>query len=142
MDGRILGAFAVAWMAGIGLTGCGPAPASYRVVSLEEAQALLAEPEVKLVDAVSDDPDQPEPLPSGIRWRIADATIHPPEQLEEASGVLIVGSSDRIAHRGAAVFARDRNLRVYVYIPRSARERSSLYARARETEETSGGRDS
>jgi hypothetical protein len=104
---------ALALVAGIGLAAaCGPAPASYRLVSLEEAQKLLIDPGVALVDAVSDDTDQPEPLPSGVRWRIADAAAKPPAE---------------------------RNRSVYVYIPRSARERSSLYARARDIEEKSGG---
>jgi hypothetical protein len=131
---------ALALVAGIGLAAaCGPAPASYRLVSLEEAQKLLIDPGVALVDAVSDDTDQPEPLPSGVRWRIADAAAKPPAQLARATGVLIVASSKQVAHRGAAVLARERNRSVYVYIPRSARERSSLYARARDIEEKSGG---
>ena len=54
----------------------------------------------------------------------------------------LVASDERTAHRSAAALARRQYHPVYVYIPRSAEDRSSLHAHAPETKEPASGRDS
>jgi hypothetical protein len=123
----------------IGAASCGEAPPSYRVVSLGEARALLERPDVALLDAVGASNAEPLPLPRGIRWHGAP---EPPEDLPEGA-VLVVASDERIAHRSAAALARDHHRPVYVCIPRSAEERTSLYAHLPAIgEELARGRDS
>jgi hypothetical protein len=120
---------------------CGAPPPSYRVVSLGEARSLVDQPDVALIDAIGAQAQQPQPLPRGLRWRLERGELTPPNDLPEGA-VLVVASDERTAHRSAAALARHRFRPVYVYIPRSAEDRSSLHARAPNTEEPSGGRDS
>ena len=122
-------------------TSCGEAPPSYRVVSLGEARSLLDRPEIALLDAVGAQAKQPQPLPRGVLWRLERGELTPPEELP-AGAVLVVASDERTAHRSAAALARREYHPVYVYIPRSAEDRSSLHAHAPATEELPGGRDS
>ena len=124
-----------------GAAGCGAPPPSYRVVSLGEARHLLERPEVALLDAVGAQSQPPQPLPRGLVWRIDRGELTPPEALP-AGAVLVVASDEHTAHRSAAALARRQYHPVYVYIPRSAEDRSSLQAHAPATEEHSGGRDS
>ena len=121
--------------------GCGEAPPSYRVVSLGEARALMERPEVALLDAVGAQAARPQPLPRGIRWNLVGGVLTPPAELPEGA-VLIVASDERTAHRSAAALARGSHRPVYVYVPRSAEDRTDLQAHARTPEEPNGGRDS
>jgi hypothetical protein len=119
---------------------CSPPPPSYQLVSLAEARRLLGERSVALVDAVAAgatvDPS------SGVLWEIdAGGPVVPP-QLDPARPVLIVASSEPVAHRSAAALARAGARGVTVCIARSAEERSSLYAHAPGAEEVQRGRDS
>jgi hypothetical protein len=121
--------------------GCGEPPPSYRVVSLGEARSLVDQPDIALIDAIGAQAQQPQPLGRGLRWRLERGELTPPQDLPEGA-VLVVASDERTAHRSAAALARHRFHPVYVYIPRSAEDRSSLQAHAPITEEPSGGRDS
>jgi hypothetical protein len=126
----------------IGAASCGEAPPSYQVVSLGEARALLERPDVALLDAVGARNAEPLPLPRGIRWHVANGAPEPPGDLPEGA-VLVVASDERIAHRSAAALAREHHRPVYVCIPRSAEERTSLYAHLPAIgEEPARGRDS
>jgi hypothetical protein len=137
---RSLAAAALPLLA-LGAASCGDAPPSYRVVSLGEARNLLERPEVALLDAVGAQAEQPQPLPRGLVWRLERGELKPPEALPSGA-VLVVASDERTAHRSAAALARRHYHPVYVYIPRSAEDRSSLQAHAPETEEQASGRDS
>jgi hypothetical protein len=129
------------WLLVLWAASCGEAPPSYRVVSLGEARDLVEQPEIALVDAIGAQAQPPQPLPRGLRWRLERGALTPPQDLPEGA-VLVVASDERTAHRSAAALARHRFHPVYVYIPRSAEDRSSLHANAHVTEEPSGGRDS
>jgi hypothetical protein len=124
-----------------GTSACGEAPPSYRVVSLGEARSVLEQPGVSLLDAVGAQAEQPRPLASGFRWRVERGALTPPQELP-IGGVLVVASDERTAHRSAAALARRQFHPVYVYIARSAEDRSRLEAHAPATEELTGGRDS
>lgn len=119
---------------------CGEPPPSYRVVSLGEARNLVEQPEIALIDAIGAQAQPTQPLPRGLRWRLERGELTPPQELP-AGAVLVVASDERTAHRSAAALARRRFHPVYVYIPRSAEDRSSLQAHAPVPEEQ-GGRDS
>jgi hypothetical protein len=108
------------------------------VVSLGEARSVLEQPGISLLDAVGAQADQPRPLASGIRWQLERGALTPPEALP-AGGVLVVASDERTAHRSAAALARSQHRPIYVYIARSAEDRSRLEAHAPATEELSGG---
>jgi len=120
---------------------CGEAPPSYRVVSLAEARSVLGQPGINLLDAVGAQSQQPRPLASGFRWKVERGALNPPEELP-VGAVLVVASDESTAHRSAAALARRRFHPVYVYIARSAEDRSRLEAHAPATEEPTGGRDS
>jgi hypothetical protein len=125
----------------LGAASCGEAPPSYRVVSLREARQLVEQPDVTLLDAVGAQAAQGEPLPRSVVWRIERGALTPPDTLPSGA-VLVVASDERTAHRSAAALARQRHHPVYVYILRSAEDRTSLQARAPAKEELPGGRDS
>lgn len=124
-----------------GISACGDAPPSYRVVSLGEARSVLEQPGIALVDAVGAQSATPRPFASGFRWRVERGALAPPGELP-LGAVLVVASDERTAHRSAAALARNQFHPVYVYIARSAEDRSRLAAHAPSTEEHSGGRDS
>jgi hypothetical protein len=134
-----LGATAFAWLT-FALGSCGQTPPSYRVVSLGEARTLIEQPGMALIDAIGAQAEAPRPLASGVRWRLERGALIPPEELA-AGAVLVVASDERTGHRSAAALARRQFHPVYVYIPRSAEDRSRLEAHA-PTEELPGGRDS
>jgi len=135
----LLRAAAVAWLA-VALASCGDTPPSYRVVSLGEASSLIEQPGIALIDAVGVQGEPPAPLASGVRWQLERGALTPPENLT-AGAVLVVASDERTGHRSAAALARSQFHPVYVYIPRSAEDRSRLEAHA-PIEELPHGRDS
>ena len=118
------------------------APVSFEMISLERARALVESHDLTLLDVVSDGAKPPVRLPGGVRWRVSSGDLALPRSVSEGGGVLIVGSDQHVAHRSAAALARAGNHPVYVFIPRDAEERSSLYAVALQTEEIPRGEDS
>jgi len=110
----------------IAFLGCGPRPAEFRVVGLEEARQALEREQLSVVEAV----DAASPAPS-------DPAVVPP-----GAGVLIVGLDARAARIRAATFARAGNHPVLVFIPRDADERGRFYAAASQKQEVRRGKDS
>jgi hypothetical protein len=109
-----------AWIA---FLGCGPRPAEFRVVAMDEAQRALVSEQLSIVEAQ----DEVEPPVSAVR---------------AGSGVLIVGLNARVARLRAANFARAGNHPVLVFIPRDADERGRFYAAAAQKQEVRRGKDS
>lgn len=125
------------------LLGCTDAGPSYTRIEIERSRALLESDDVAIVDATSGATAEPEPLPGSTRWILPERGPAPePEGLPTTGAVLVVGNTDAVAHRAAATMARRGNHPVYVFIPRDANERVSLYAVARQTKEASRGEDS
>ena len=120
---------------------CSPFPASFQEVQMEAVTKLLVDPRVSLIDAVADEADQPGELPGGFRWTHKEGGPNAPHNLP-AGGVLVIAVDRRMAHRSAAALVRAGNHPVYVFIPKNAEERSSLYALALQTEEAIRGEDS
>ncbi len=121
--------------------GCGEPPRSFALVSIEEAQDLLRQGGVVLVDAFWASEPVPDPLPGGIRWGLTRDAAGVPAEIP-AGGVLAIGSSASAAYRSAAALARAGNQPVYACIPKTKQERSALFAVALQMKESPGGRDS
>jgi hypothetical protein len=129
------------------LFGCTDTGPSYTRIEVEKGRALLARGSIAIVDAESaaaSEPFSPHEVIHGvIRWGVSDrGPMQAPPELSAAVAVLVVGGREAIAHRAAASLARRGNHPVYVFIPRDANERVSLYAVARQTKEASRGEDS
>ncbi|HTO06149.1 MAG TPA: hypothetical protein VMR86_03755 [Myxococcota bacterium] len=110
----------------IAFLACGPRPAEFRVVGLDEARRAVELEGISVVEAVdplSAAPSDPAAVPAG-------------------SGVLIVGLDARVARMRAANFARAGNHPVLVFIPRDADERGRFYAAAAQRQEVRRGKDS
>jgi hypothetical protein len=110
----------------IGCLACGPRPAEFRVVGLEEAQRAVEQERLAVVEAVGAEAALPA-NPTGVA---------------AGSGVLIVGLDARAARMRAASFARAGNHPVLVFIPRDADERGRFYAAATQRQEVRRGKDS
>ena len=120
---------------------CSPFPESFQEVQMNAVVKLLVDPQVSLIDAVADGAGQPGELPGGFRWTHKEGERNAPQDLP-AGGVLVIAADRRMAHRAAAALVRAGNQPVYVFIPKNAEERSSLYALALRTEEAIRGEDS
>ncbi len=120
---------------------CSPFPESFQEVQMNAVVKLLVNPQVSLIDAVADGAGQPGELPGGFRWTHKEGEPKAPQDLP-AGGVLVIAADRRTAHRAAAALVRAGNQPVYVFIPKNAEERSSLYALALQTEEAIRGEDS
>ncbi len=105
-------------------------PISFEIITLERVRAVLVDPAITLVDVVDDGVDPPGALPGGLRWRVSPGDLELPARLSHEGGVLVIGSDLGVAQRSAAALARAGNHPVYVFIPRDAAERSTLYALA------------
>ena len=110
----------------IAFLGCGPRPAEFRVVGLDEAQKALEEQRLAVVEAVDE----------------ASPPLSDPGVVAPGAGVLIVGLDARAARMRAANFARAGNHPVLVFIPRDADERGRFYAAASQRQEVRRGKDS
>src|SRR5262249_19256047 len=121
---RPLAAVSALWVL-IGCLACGPRPAEFRVVGLEEAQRAVEQERLSVVEAVGGEAAQ-----SAVPTVPVD------------SGVLIVGLDARAARMRAASFARAGNHPVLVFIPRDADERGRFYAAATQRQEVRRGKDS
>ncbi|MEE9281429.1 MAG: hypothetical protein V3V67_14745 [Myxococcota bacterium] len=120
---------------------CSPFALSFEEVPVETARRLLRDPRVALIDAVADEKGQPGALPGGFRWTLGERAEPAPRGLPSGA-VLVIASDRRIGQRSAAALARAGNRPVYLFIPRNAQERTSLYALALQTEETIRDEDS
>ena len=131
---------ALAALAALGSLACEPPP-SFAEVELDDARRLLREPDVAVVDAVGGARHSLRVLPGAVRWTLTQSPATPPDEIPSGP-VLVVGASRPVGHRSAAALARAGNHPVYMFIPRDADERSSLYALALQSEETTRGEDS
>ncbi|HTO55712.1 MAG TPA: hypothetical protein VMR50_20175 [Myxococcota bacterium] len=120
---RPLTVFVSAW---IGFLACGPRPAEFRVIGLDEARRAVVQDGMLIVEA-HDAADEPPDARAGVL----------PDR-----GVLIVGLDARAARVEAATFARAGNHPVLVFIPRDADERGRFYAAASQRQEVRRGKDS
>ncbi len=131
---------ALALLGGVLLgTACLELPRHFTPVSLEEANALVADPGVTVVEAVTGGSLRDAALPGAIRWQLQDSWLSEPVP---PGAVLVVGSSQSAAYRAAADLARGGNRTVSVFVPGSQEERSRLYAVASRSKEVPGGEDS
>lgn len=128
--------------AGVLLTlACSPLPPSFEEVSLAAARELLGDPQISLIDVLARENAEGDALPGGFRWDLGQDAAPDPRGLP-AGAVLVIASNRPTAHRSAAALARAGNHPVFVFIPRNAEERSSLYALALQTEERIRGENS
>lgn len=123
-------------------TACWELPARFWEVSLREANDLLRDPEVAIVDVLAHGERASQRLPRGIRWRLAGGRwLARPEV--PAGPVLVVAATERAARRSAAELARSGSHRpVYLFVPGSDEERGALQAAALAAREGLRGEDS
>ncbi len=95
---------------------------SFAVVSLEQAQALVRDGGVEVVNAARLGAEPPAPSPGST-----DAPL--------PGGVLVIAATENQGFRAAAALARSGNHPTYLCISANANERGSLYALALETGE-------
>ncbi|MFI5317126.1 MAG: hypothetical protein ACHQ6T_15605 [Myxococcota bacterium] len=107
----------------IGSLACAPPPPEFRVVDLAEAQRLVAQERLAVVEVPGDAAAASAAVPAG-------------------GGVLVFGFDARAARLRAANFARSGNRPVIVFIPRDADERGRFYAVATQRQEDRRGKDS
>jgi hypothetical protein len=116
------------------LTGCGEPRRSFREATVEQANALLADPEVAVVEAL-DPSARGFGVPSrGARWRLDD----PPDRRQpvaRSDAVLVLGSSRAAGFRSAAELARGSHATVWVFVPKSEDERAELVMPAMQAKE-------
>jgi hypothetical protein len=115
------------------LTGCGEPRRSFREVSVEQANALLADPDVAVVEAL-------EPRARGFgalarRARPLDDPAERGEPVVRPDRVLVLGSSRAAAFRSAAKLAREGRETVWVFVPKSEDERAGLLVPAVQAKE-------
>jgi hypothetical protein len=123
------------------LAGCGEPRRAFREASLEQANALLADPEVAVVEALDGRARGFGALSRGVRWRLDD----PPgrrQPVVRPGAVLVLGSSQAAGFRSAAELARTDHAPVWVFVPRSEEERAALVVPAVQAKEAAGERDS
>lgn len=121
---------------------CFEAPASFRLVTLDDARAALASGEVTLVEVLAPG-ETPGPSPrDGVLWHIPAEGAPTPPDVPEGRPLLLVASSEALAFRAAARLARPGNPPVRVLITTSAEDRGTLYALDPQAEEIPRGRDS
>ena len=123
------------------LAGCGEPRRSFREATLEQANALLADPEVALVEALDPRARGFGALPRGVRWRTRGVRWRlddPPRRHEPVlrpGVVLVLGSSRAVGFRSAAELAREGASAVWVFVPKSEDERAALVVPAVEAKE-------
>jgi hypothetical protein len=107
------------------LTGCGEPRRSFREATLQQANALLADPEIAVVEAL--DPRArafgtlaPREYPS------LDGTRDRGQPVVRPGAVLVLGSSQAAGFRSAARLAREGHETVWVFVPKSEDERRGL----------------
>jgi len=138
---RFSGALLLALLASVVLGACS-LPRSFRVVSLEEALAVIGSKQATVLEVLADD-EAPSrsPAQGGLYWRPGSGAPGPAPSIPPGA-VLVVASSGPVAYRSAAALVRAGNPDVMVVITANAEERQTLYALRAKEEEPSRGRDS
>jgi hypothetical protein len=117
-------------------------PRSFRVVSVEEALAVIDARQATVLEVLADD-EAPSrsPAQGGLYWRPGTGTPGPAPSIPPGA-ILVVASSGPVAYRSAAALVRAGNPEVMVVITANAEERQTLYALRAKEEEPIRGRDS
>jgi len=117
-------------------------PRSFRVVSLEEALAVIDAGDATVLEVLADD-EMPglAPAQGGLYWRPGVGPPGPAPTIPPGA-VLVVASSGPVAYRSAAALVRAGKPDVMVVITANAEERKTLYALRAKEEEPIRGRDS
>jgi hypothetical protein len=126
----------------LGLVGACSLPRSFRVVSLQEALAVISGGQATVLEVLADD-EAPSrsPAQGGLYWRPGPGAPGPAPSIPPGA-VLVVASSGPVAYRSAAALVRAGNPDVIVVITANAEERQTLYALRAKEEGPIRGRDS
>jgi hypothetical protein len=125
--------------------GCSEAwepPRRFALIQVEAARSLLREGSLTLVEVAAQG-DQAIASPGALLWELPESPTNPtpPPEIHRA-GVLLITSGARIGFRAAAAVSRTGSRRVFVFIPKNAEEKSSLYSLALKMKEIPRDRDS
>lgn len=130
---------ATAWLGALASTACLELPPHFRAVSLERANALIADPNVGLVEVIEEGIPAAR-LARGLRWRLGVGGGARPRVAEAA--VLVVAATRPAARASAAALVREGHRPVYLFVPDNDAERGALVAAALAAKEEAGGEDS
>ena len=127
---------------GFGCSGEWEPPRRFALIQVEAARTLLSEGSLTLVE-VAPHGGKATASPGALLWKLprSPANPTPPPEIHR-TGVLLISSEPQIGFRAAAAVSRMGNQRVFVFIPKNAEEKSSLYSLALKMKEIPRDRDS
>jgi hypothetical protein len=116
------------------LAGCGEPPRSFHEATLEQANALLADPDIAVVEALDARAAGFGAIARGVRWRLDDATRRR-QPVVRPGAVLVLASSRAAGFRSAAELSRSDHQPIWVFVPKDESERRALVIPAVEAKE-------